>query len=396
MKKICAVLLAATSVAACTEGLKSGGDDTTGPTGPGSGSAVGPGSGSADQYQQILDSRVVDYGAALRIAAVKLTGTLPTVAETTSITSLTDPTAQQTAYNALITDYLSRPTFASQMLDFWRDTFKQGGTPLLDTAPTLAAQLSATNGSYMNLFTQSSGNCPTYNATTNTFTPAECGNGGPVSGVLTDPGVMTQFFSNFGFRRVRWIQEIFVCTAFPAEITNMPINVGGAAPYTSPWPFKSVATTENGGAGRIDFQDTSAIICANCHTTINHIAPLFAMYDGNGKYQSVISVPTPLVGAPLAVITDYLAAGETTAWRYGVEAPDIPTIGTDMAADPSVAECGVARIWNWALDKDDIVDALEVVPPDTISTEVASFTSGGFKMRDMIYTVFTSQDFVSF
>ncbi len=67
-----------------------------------------------------------------------------------------------------------------------------------------------------------------------------------------------------------------------------------------------------------------------------------------------------------------------------------------MAADPAVAECGVARIWNWALDKDDIVDALEVVPPDTISTEVASFTQGGFKMKDMIYNVFTSQDFVSF
>ena len=394
MKKICAVLLAATSFAACTDGLKAGGggDDD------GSGSATGSdGSGSAvDPYQAILDSRVVDYGAALRIAAVKLTGSLPTVTETNSVTTPSDPAAQQTAYNALITDYLGRPTFAVQAMDFWRDTFKMGGTPLLDTAPALAAQLTATNGSYMNLFTQASGNCPTFDGS-GAFTAAECGNGGPIAGVLTNPGVMTQFFSNFGFRRIRWIQEMFVCTAFPAELSATPTTLTGAtSPYTSPWPFTSVATTKAGGMGRIDFQDTSAIICANCHTTINHMAPLFAMYDLNGQYQSVISVPTPLEGAPPAKLTDYLTPGETTAWRFGVAAADIPTYGADMAKDPLVAECGVARAWNWALDKQDIVDALDVVPSDTIATEVAAFTSDGFKMKDLIYAVFTSDDFVKF
>jgi hypothetical protein len=232
------------------------------------------------------------------------------------------------------------------------------------------------------------------NTTTWAFTVAPCGNGGPTAGVLTNPGVMAQFFSNFGFRRQRWIQEIFDCTAYPAEISSTPQDVGGASPYTGVWPFNSIASTSNGG--RINFQDTSAVICANCHSTINHRAPLFAYYDMNGMYQSTISVPTPLDGAPMAVMSDYLPTGETTAWKFGVPAADIPTFGKAMAADPAIAECGVARVWNWALGKTDIVDTLQTVPSDTIATQVASFTSSGFTLKDLVYAVYTSDDFVKF
>ena len=395
MKKICAVLLAATTVAACSNSLDANNGDDTGSNGSGSNSGSGSGSGSGDQYDQILGSRTVDYGAALRIAALRLTGDLPTITETQSVTAPADPAAQKTAYNALITDYLGRPTFATQMIDFWRNTFKQGGTAMLDTAPVLAAQLSVQNGAYTDLFTKATGNCPTYDGPTNTFAPAECGNGGPVAGVLTNPGVMAQFFSNFGFRRVRWIQEMFVCTAFPAEVSTVPIDVGGSSPYTGVWPFASIASPTNGN-GRVNFQDTSAVICANCHTTINHIAPLFAYYDMNGAYQTAISVPTPLEGAPPAMLSDYLPPGETTAWRFGKAATDIPALGAAMAADPLVAECGVARTWNWALGKQDIVDSLESVPAETIASEVSAFTQSGFKMKDLIYAVFTSDDFVKF
>ncbi len=67
-----------------------------------------------------------------------------------------------------------------------------------------------------------------------------------------------------------------------------------------------------------------------------------------------------------------------------------------MAADPAVAACGVARVWNWALGKTDIVDALETVPNDTIQAQIDAFTSGGYKMKDLIYAVYTSDDFVKF
>jgi hypothetical protein len=67
-----------------------------------------------------------------------------------------------------------------------------------------------------------------------------------------------------------------------------------------------------------------------------------------------------------------------------------------MAADPDVAECGVARMWNWALGKTDIVDTLQEVPSETIQAQVDAFKANGFKMKDMIFAVYTSDDFVKF
>jgi hypothetical protein len=129
---------------------------------------------------------------------------------------------------------------------------------------------------------------------------------------------------------------------------------------------------------------------------MNHAAPLFANFDMNGVYQQRISVPTPLDGAPTAELTDYIPAGETTAWRFGVSTPDLTSYGAAMAADPSVAECGVARVWNWALGKTDIVDTLMEVPVETIQTQLDAFTANGFKLKDMVVSVYTADDFVKF
>jgi hypothetical protein len=247
----------------------------------------------------------------------------------------------------------------------------------------------------MQMLTASSGNCPTFNEGTSVFTSAECTNNGPKAGLLTNPGVMAQYFGNMAFRRIRWVQETFVCTKYPAEISTTPTDVGGAAPYTGVWPFNSIASPTN-GAGRINFQDTSAVICANCHSTLNHQAPLFAYYDDQGNYQTAIAVPTPLEGAPLTKMSDYLPTGETTAWRQGQPAADLPAFGAAMAADPAVAECGVARIWNWAMGKTDIVDTLQEVPKATIQQQITDFTASGYKLKDLIYAVYTSDDFVKF
>ena len=349
---------------------------------------------NADDWDKLLGERVADYNAALRTAALRLTGDIPSNDEINEIAAATDVATKKNLYNARIAEYLGRPSFASQMFHFWQDTFKLGETAAFDTAPAFAAQLSATNDSYMKLFTAPSANCPTFDEGTGAFTPGECGNGGPVAGVLTNPGVMAQFYSNFGFRRVRWVQEMFDCTKFPAEVAASPTEVGGSVPYTGVWPFTSVASIT--GGGRVNFQDTAATICANCHTTINHQAPLFAYYDDKGKYQAAISVPTPFDGAPPAQLTDYLPAGEMTAWRFGKPAADLPAFGAAMAADPAVATCGVARIWNWALGKGDIVDTLEDVPTDTIKGQVDAFTANQFRIKDLILAVYTSDDFTKF
>jgi len=387
MKRISRLLLVAAlavPATACSGGDGSSGDDDD----------VGDDDGSADPFDQILEQREYDYNAALRIASLRLTGDLPTIAEINEISAPTDLTVKKSLYEARVTEYMTRPTFASQMYYFWRDTFKMGDTPELDTAPALAAQLSTDNGNYMNLLTQAANNCPTFVENTGVFTPAECVGNAPKAGVLTNPGAMKTYFGNFAFRRVKWIQETFDCTKFPVELNGTPQEIGAASPYTGEWPFTSIAGTDSGG--RVNFLDVSAVICANCHQTMNHIAPLFANFDLDGVYQAAIAVPTPLDGAPLAELSDYLPPGEVTSYRFGQPVADIPALGAAMAADPDIAKCGVARMWNWALGKTDIVDTLQEVPLEVIQTQVDTFTADGFKLKNMIYAVYTSDDFTKF
>ena len=84
-----------------------------------------------------------------------------------------------------------------------------------------------------------------------------------------------------------------MCSRFPAETTGKPVMYAGGS-YSSPWPIKSITGSLNATAPKIDFHDTSAVICANCHTTINHIAPLFANFDAVGNLTGSIQVITPV------------------------------------------------------------------------------------------------------
>ena len=138
-------------------------------------------------------------------------------------------------------------------------------------------QLAIEDRSMNELFTATSGACPAWDDAAGAIAPGDCMNGAPApAGILSNPHVMKHFFSNLAFRRVRWLQETFACAPFPAEFGE-PVDVGGANPYTAPWPFESIAGTDNGGT--VDFHDTSAVVCANCHATMNHIAPLFAQFN---------------------------------------------------------------------------------------------------------------------
>ena len=346
-----------------------------------------------DEWDQRLEEREVDYGAALRIAALRLTGELPTLAEIKAVADAGDEPAQRTVYRALVKAYIDSPAFAVQMTRFWRDVLKIGGGAM-DTPAVFAAQLTVEGRPYTEMFTATAGTCPTYDRETMVFTATDCASGAPAhAGLLTHPAVMAQFFSNMAFRRVRWVQETFDCTAFPVEVGD-PQDVGGAADYNGVWPFESVASLETGGT--IDFQDAKSVVCANCHQTMNHLAPLFANFDADGNWQDAISVPLPVDGAPPARIEDWLVAGEQTAWRYGVPVADLTQLGQVMASDPRIAECAVARVWNWALGKQDIVDALTVVPSEVVAEQVDAFVAGGHVLKDTIYSVFTSDDFVRF
>jgi len=353
-----------------------------------------PDGDTRDDWDKQLDERVVDYSTALRIAALRLTGELPTLAEIKQIAGAPDGAARKQAYEAQVRRYIDGPRFARQMFRFWQDALKMGDAPALDSAPAFIAKLAVEDRSFLEVFTARTGTCTSFDPRTSQFTPADCGNAPMTVGLLTHPGMNALFFSNFGFRRVRWLQETFACSAFPAEIATQATNVGGASPYTGTFPFTSIAGTASGG--RVDFRDTSSVTCANCHSNLNHLAPLFGHFDQSGVYQAQIAVPTPLPDAPPAVMTDYLPQGEPMAWRHGVPVADMAGLGAAMAADPEVSACVVARLWNWALGKADIVDSSTRVPAATIAQQVAEFEASGYRLRGAILDIFTSDDFVRF
>jgi hypothetical protein len=270
-------------------------------------------------------------------------------------------------------------------------------TPSLDTAPTFAAELAVKDLSMMGLFTATTNTCPTYDPMTNTFTDAACpvANGLTTVGVLTDPGAQSQFYSNLAMRRVRWLQETFLCSKFPAEFSATPVAKGNGQ-YVSPWDFNSVTGKMNNPMALIDFQDTSAIICANCHTTINHIAPLFSHFDAKGVFQTTIQVKVPVPMTPTAKLTDWLPSTEVTSYRYQKPVADLTALGAALAADSATGDCMVARAWNWAMNKTDIVNDAAVVPLTTIDAPRQAFVQSSYKFRTLLKSIFTHDDFVKF
>lgn len=372
-------------------------------------SALGACSGTVDNGPPpppppppVMVTTVLDYEQALRSAALKLSGNYPTLTEVQSVRNAPDDASKKVAYEKLVDDYISRPTFASQMVDFWRDQFKMGGNiPVgmamvnLDFAPTYAASLVVGGQPISNVLTATTGTCQTFNSTNGTFTAATCPNT-MATGVLTDAGVQAQFYSNMAFRRVRWVQETFACSKFPAETGGMAVMHPGGS-YVSPWPFTSIAGN-NGGTSmpKIDFQDDKSIICANCHTTMNHQAPLFANFSMAGAPMAAIQVQVPIPGTPIATLADWLPAGEALSWRYQVATPDLTKYAAAIAADPVFSTCMVTRIWNWAMSRPDVVNDGASLTPDLATTLTTTLASNQGNLKESIRSAFKSDAFVHF
>jgi hypothetical protein len=412
--------------------IGSAGNDQNGGGGPGGmGGPGGSGPGDApDLATDPLAARVVNYSAALRTAALKLVGTLPTMYEVSQVGYAPTPGAYQSKwkapYEALIDSYLADPRFVRQTFSYFQDMMKMGGsitvtaanqqqvTVDLNAAPLLATSLAAQDKSLLDMFTAPM-NCTTAtpDLTQNqlpaagsnfTFAQAACASatnlpGGQHVGIITTPGAMAQFYSNMAFRRVRWLQEAFACSRFPAEYAAKDQQQKmGAGIYTGVFPFSSITGKVNTPTALVDFQDTSAVICANCHSNINHIAPLFMNFDATGVYQTTSQVMTPVAGTPKTVIGDYLPMAEQSnlSWRFGKPAPNLAALGMAIAADPTVASCQVKRAWNWAMSKGEIVEDAAFVPDSVVAAQVSAFTSGGYKFKALVKSIFTSDDFVRF
>jgi hypothetical protein len=373
-----------------------------GDTTPGPGEATPePPQTPAEQVQQILDQRKTDYGEAARTAKLKLNDELPTLDEINQIANAPDDAAKKVVYEGLVDKWIADPKFASMMVKFWKDTFRTGqvgtiqnGQPDKDKAALFAAKVVVEGKSYSELLTASAGTCPDFDPATGAFTAGDCGTD-PTVGVLTDPGLLAQYFANMAFRRVRFIQETFACQKFPAEYAAETKPMGNAT-YTNPWPFEALQGKLNDPKARIDFQDTSAVICANCHNTINRIAPFFINYDDKGKLQTSPQVEVPIPGNPKAAPGDYLVANQPYAWRFGKTVTDIASLGATMAADPEVQTCAVNRVWNYAMSRGDIVNDLATVPKEVTGGFVTQFQGNGMNLKEIIRGIFKAEDFVKF
>jgi hypothetical protein len=354
----------------------------------------------------VLDERVLSYSEALRTASLKLVGKPPRNDEIEGVRSASDP---KQVYETFVDQYMTSPRFASVMIDYWKNTFRSGAmapneTPNRNTAPLFAAKVTVEGGDYRQVFTATSGTCPTFDAATGVFTAGDCANGpaaAPAAGVLTDAGLMGQYASALAFRRVRFFQETFSCRKMPAEYRSEPEPKGGGF-YTSPWPFESIGGAANGG--RVDFLDYSSTICANCHGTMNHRAPLFAAYDDAGKYVEPLpgmdgileySATVPMDGNPKVKHSDYLPPGEIPAFKFGASATNLLEYGQRMAADDEVARCAVVRVWNYAMSKGDAVYDLADVPESVIGPLVTQFKTN-YNLREVIRAAFVHDDFVRY
>ena len=405
---------------------------------------------SADSQQKTteLDARQLDYSEALRTVSILLVGDVPTLSEIYELGDL-PLEAQKLKYEELVDKKLVDPRFSATLVEFFKYTFKMGGASLVlgepsrDTAPIFAAKVVYEEKDWRNILVQQTNTCPTFNATNNTFVDGSCNNlptGMNHSGILTDPGVQSLYYGNLSFRRNRFFHETFLCRSGNEQSggeptdqppTTAPCKDGDPIPgYQNKWPVNEIAGTCNGG--RVDFHAyNSSNVCANCHATWNHRAPLFSQFDSKGVFQTLTiageySVFVPVNGSPRAKLSDWLCTdslicpnggNNTTAWKKTMKVDGIETsaqaatineLGQQMSKDDEVIECAVKRVWNYAMGRADIAEIggrSWVVLPDrndpnpelvTMTKLVKDFKGNGFNLKKTLRTILVSDDFVRF
>jgi len=137
------------------------------------------------------------------------------------------------------------------------------------------------------------------------------------------------------------------------------------------------------------------VVCANCHATWNHRAPLFANFDRFGDFQSSPQVLVPVSGSPFAVQGDWLPDNEPTAWKYNMPAADLTELGNVMKDDEEVQYCMVKRMWNYAMSRGDIVINETPVPNSVVEDYHQLMMTDG-SLKEVLKAMLLSDDFVSF
>jgi len=374
-----------------------GGDGGSAPTGTG---GMGGGTGGAPQPTE-LDARERCYGDALRSASFKLVGNAPTLQQMMDLDNTPDA-YKPAKYEQMIDDMLASPDFSRRMVEFWKNQFRMFDaapalSPSRNTAPVFAARLVVEGKPYTDLLTANANTCPVFDEATATFGDGECNNGTTPAGILTDPGIHALYYGNMAFRRNRFFHETFLCRNANEPVAEPTGTPGMGAPagvgYASPWPWTSIA---GGTSANVNFLSTDGVVCANCHATWNHRAPLFAHFDDKGMYQPDIAVPVPIIGLPLAQLSDFLPPGETTAWKFGMPAATMTELGQVMAKDSEVHACAVARLWNFAMSRGDMVETGVKTSYSVLQPLIDQFVQNNFDQKKLLKSIFVSKDFVEY
>jgi len=395
-----------------------GGDGATGGTGSGEGGA---------EEHEALASRVVVYTEAFRTAAFKLNGNAPTMNRLLALDEAVDQDSDEgeSAYDTEIDELLDDPRFTLMMIDYWRDVFHVGdeSTPNADAnrAAYYAAKLTVSGDDITKLFTATSATCPTFDEGAGTFSDDQnsaCSNevsltseGLTPVGVLTDPGLQAAHYGNLAFLRVRFFNEAFNCQEQPIEFSDVEdqVEVEPGKIYTGPYERESIGAPGNCGPGltetdctvaeqgRVDFLDYSAVVCANCHVSSNHRAPLFANFDESGQYMPTPAVNVPIEGNPPAEMRDWLAPGyQQPAYKFGQDVNSLAEFGQAMKTDDRIIACFATRVWNYAFSKGDAVFDEGAVPGEVLDPVTDHLKSNGFNLKDLFRFVFTHPDFVRY
>lgn len=358
---------------------------------------------ASEKWAALLAARKTDTSTALRTTVLRLSGRLPSLGEVQVLAASDGEEQKKATYAAILDEYLQgdkhRADLQQMLIWYWRNVMKMGedndanaNSSGLDSAPLFAAHLALSGRSMLELFTASEGTCPSLQ--NGVIVLANCNNAVAThAGVLSNPDAMRHFASNMAFRRVKWVQETFMCSSMPAEYVAEPKPVGNSGLlYTTPWPIESIAGRSNGGS--VDFHDLDSMVCANCHGTLNHQAPLFGLFNGAGVFVADFAVPLP--GGGNARFSDWLSDGQTTAWRFGKPAADLPALGRALAADPGAARCMVARVWAWAMGKPDVVTSKLVIPDEVLAPLLEQFVASNYNFRVLLRAAFMSEDFTKF
>jgi hypothetical protein len=208
---------------------------------------------------------------------------------------------------------------------------------------------------------------PTTGLTSTTFVARTLPADGPRLGILGKAGFLSQFANQkegSPTLRGKFIRDSLMCTSIPAPPPDVNLVL------VDPPADKPMTKRQ-----RLEVHRTNPS-CANCHGLMDPLGLPLENFDAVGHYRTTDH------GLPIDASGEF--DGQTVA--------DARELGLVAAKSMSVARCLMRRYYTYAMgmkERDGNVDG------SVLNTLASSFEASGFKLRDLVLTVVTSDAFWS-